>query len=232
MIPLERSPKKTTLVLRLEFHQSTSLAINCCKSDGISKARLPDSVAGGLLFQYTANTLPTMAIQTTLTAEGTRTLKASLRSKTKHHVTSNTKVATLSNEHQSAKRPIGSRRHWISFKLKGMESGLWEVAYWDLKGKYSGLRRLDANFLSHPFCESRYTLNLEPRLVNLQIYTFPLMPHAFNSQLHWLSLATVSPTKNGLTWCPWTPPFPLHQGTWQFQWPRCGRCVHWSQRPW
>lgn len=138
-------------------------------------------------------------------------------------------VATLSNEHQSAKRPIGSRRHWISFKLS-MESGLWEVAYWDLKGKCSGLRPLDANFLSHPFSESRYTLNLEPGLVNLQIYTFPLMPHAFNSQLHWLSLATVSPTKTGLTWCAWTPP--LRQGTWQFQWPRCGRCVHWSQRPW
>ena len=29
-------------------------------------------------FQYTANTLPTMAIQTTLTAEGTLTLKASI----------------------------------------------------------------------------------------------------------------------------------------------------------
>ena len=33
--------------------------------------------AAGLLFQYTASTLPTMAIQTTLTADGTRTLKAS-----------------------------------------------------------------------------------------------------------------------------------------------------------
>mmetsp|Transcript_20357 Transcript_20357/g.60967 ORF Transcript_20357/g.60967 Transcript_20357/m.60967 type:complete len:82 (-) Transcript_20357:11-256(-) len=30
----------------------------------------------GLPFQYTARMLPTMAIQTTLTAEGTRTLKA------------------------------------------------------------------------------------------------------------------------------------------------------------
>ena len=33
--------------------------------------------AVALLFQYTANTLPTMAIHTTLTADGTRTLNAS-----------------------------------------------------------------------------------------------------------------------------------------------------------